>query len=251
MDYQSVSTLTAALQGQDAVISTLPVHTVSERPLIDAAIAAGVKRFLPSEFGCDSGNPKAAALPWFHVKLDGVNYLLEKAPGIQMTYTRVVTGGFLDWCLAAGLFADAKSRQVERIDGGDRPTSTTTLAGIGQAIVGVLKHPNETENKIVRVQSAVVTQNKIMRIMDKVAPGPQWDIQEADSAELEKIGRAELQKEDGNKLLGGYNLIKRALWGDGYGGEFPQDELDNELLGVHSMSEQELEDLVSDIVKKA
>ncbi len=50
-----VTSLTQALKGQDAVISMLPITALDQQgPLIEAAIAAGVKRFIPSEYGSDS-----------------------------------------------------------------------------------------------------------------------------------------------------------------------------------------------------
>lgn len=46
VDYSSQESLTSAFKGQDAVISLLPDHGAQDG-LIDAAIAAGVKRFIP------------------------------------------------------------------------------------------------------------------------------------------------------------------------------------------------------------
>ena len=59
VDYASMESLTDALRGQDAVVSTLASVSLSAQFLmIDAAIAAGVKRFIPSEFGSNTYNAK-------------------------------------------------------------------------------------------------------------------------------------------------------------------------------------------------
>lgn len=51
----SINSLTKVFGGQDAVISMLPMTALAEQAIvIDAAIAAGVKRFIPSEYGSDS-----------------------------------------------------------------------------------------------------------------------------------------------------------------------------------------------------
>ena len=51
----SLGSLTKVFRGQDAVISMLPMIALSNQDIvIDAAIAAGVKRFIPSEYGSDS-----------------------------------------------------------------------------------------------------------------------------------------------------------------------------------------------------
>ena len=47
VDYSSQTSLIDALRGQDVFISAVPKHD-SQPALIDAAIAAGVKRFIPS-----------------------------------------------------------------------------------------------------------------------------------------------------------------------------------------------------------
>lgn len=53
-DY-TVDSLTKALKGQDAVVSMLPIIALSEQQNVaEAAIRAGVKRFIPSEYGSDS-----------------------------------------------------------------------------------------------------------------------------------------------------------------------------------------------------
>ena len=58
--------------------------------IIDAAIAAGVKRFIPSEFGSDSKNEKSKVLPIFGPKVAVRKYLDEKiAANPDFTYTIV------------------------------------------------------------------------------------------------------------------------------------------------------------------
>lgn len=50
-----LESLTKILQGRDAVVSFLPIVSLaSQAVVIEAAIAAGVKRFIPSEYGSDS-----------------------------------------------------------------------------------------------------------------------------------------------------------------------------------------------------
>jgi putative NADH-flavin reductase len=54
VDYTSKENLTAALEGQHALISTLATEVISSQDiLIKAAIAARVYRIIPSEFGSD------------------------------------------------------------------------------------------------------------------------------------------------------------------------------------------------------
>ena len=80
VDYSDVKGLTDVLKGIDIVVSTVGRPGIdSQIPLIDAAVAAGVKRFIPSEFGADSEQPKNKLLPHFAGKRHIVDHLKQTA----------------------------------------------------------------------------------------------------------------------------------------------------------------------------
>ncbi|KAL9084902.1 MAG: hypothetical protein Q9165_007855 [Trypethelium subeluteriae] len=241
VDYTSVASLTAALRGQDAVVSTLSPAAVDQIPLIDAAIAAGVKRILPSEFGCDTLNPHAATLPIFAGKVKVHDYVAEKAKEGKITYTLMMTGPFLDWCMGTTLIVDLKGGVTPVFEGGNQEASMTTLPDIGRAVAGVLKHPKETENRSVFTQSASLTQNRVLAIASKVT-GKKYETKPANSAELEKDARERVAKGDMSAM---FDFLKRAIWGEGFGGNVPRSKLDNDLVGVKELTEKQLEDVIA------
>ncbi|KAM5383166.1 hypothetical protein ACJA88_003699 [Fusarium oxysporum] len=135
VDYESLDSLTSALQGQDAVVSTLGSLAIpSQSLLIDAAVAAGVKRFLPSEFGSNLVIPSVRKLPVFKTKVDIEDKLTALANEGKISYTFVYNSAFLDWGLNHGLFLDFKKAEATLWDGGNTEFSTTTLASVGQAV---------------------------------------------------------------------------------------------------------------------
>lgn len=90
--------LLKALEGQDAVVSTIATAQLSrQREIIDAAIKVGVKRFIPSEFGSDTLNEKAMSLlpQYFKGKKDTVDYLKTKEKE-GLTWSAFVTGPFFE-----------------------------------------------------------------------------------------------------------------------------------------------------------
>ena len=100
VDFDSVDSLTAALKDQDAVVSTVGMlQILPQRTIIDAAIAAGVKRFIPSEFGSNVSNPRNRAYPVYAHKVQIQEYLSEKAKTSGITYTYIYNNAFLDWGL--------------------------------------------------------------------------------------------------------------------------------------------------------
>jgi len=99
VDYESFDNLKAAFDGQDAVVSVVGTFGIaSQKVAIDAAVAAGVKRFIPSEFGVNTrklGNEPIGKI--LAGKIAIVDYLQEKAsenPGF--TWTGLSTGLFFD-----------------------------------------------------------------------------------------------------------------------------------------------------------
>lgn len=210
--------------------------------LIKASIAAGVKRFIPSEFSSNIGNPKSATLPVYQSKI-AVHELLKRLasenPGF--TYTLIRNGPFLDWCLMKGFFVDFKGTTTPFYDGGDRRFSTTTLDTIGRAVVGVLQHLEETRNRAVLVHDLVTTQREILAIAEKLAPGRKWTPVDVSTADMEAVARGKYAK--GVVDLGAsMGFLMRAVFGDGYGGEF--EEVDNEMLGIPLKTDKELEEMI-------
>ena len=172
VDFGSADAVKTALTGQDAVVSALSTGGEgSQKALVDGAVAAGVKRFLPSDFGSNLDNPNAQKLPVYGPKIEGQRYLEERAKGTGLTWTRVYNNAFLDWGLRADFLLRTSDHKPVIFDSGDIPFSTTTLGSVADGVIGVLTHPDETANRSVRIQNAVVTQNKLLELARRAAPG--------------------------------------------------------------------------------
>lgn len=96
-DYTSVEELTVAFNGADAVISAVNTMLVDQTPFIDAAVAAKVRRFIPSEFGADLSHPRTAGLPVFTAKARAREKLQVLADQGVIEWAAVANGMFLDW----------------------------------------------------------------------------------------------------------------------------------------------------------
>ncbi|KAI9042675.1 aromatic alcohol reductase [Aspergillus affinis] len=249
VDFNSVQSLIPALQGADVVISCLATLAIgSQNPLIDASVDAGVKRFIPAEFGMDSRNPLSVQLPVCEPKAATQKYLLEKSvshPGF--TFTGIANGLFLDWCLTEGIILDLAHHTATLYNGGDVPFSATTLADVAKGVVGVIEHQAETSNRIVYIHSAVVTQNRLIQYaQDK--DGKAWQAAVKHTNEVKQESLAELAKgahANIDAAMLGFCIV--ASWGPEYGCDFSA-HLDNELLGVKQSSEAELRALVENLL---
>ncbi|KAL6803181.1 hypothetical protein GGI42DRAFT_21788 [Trichoderma sp. SZMC 28013] len=242
-DFESVDSLTQALAGQDAVVSTVGTEGLAEeqKKLVDAAVAAGVQRFVPSEYGCDLANDLAAKLPVFAPKIGVARYLEEKAKTTPLTYTFAYSGPFFDWGLEHNfIFKSAGSKPI-LYDGGDTVFSTSTLDAVAQAIIGILNKPEETKNRAVRFQSVAISQNGILKVAKEVAPERDWQPEVVKIDDVTRAADERLAK----GILGPETFVPyliRAVNDPRYGSQFTT--LDNELLGVKQLTEKEVKEIV-------
>ncbi|EQB48357.1 hypothetical protein CGLO_12418 [Colletotrichum gloeosporioides Cg-14] len=231
----SKASLANVFKGQDAVVSTLssisPAGALaSQNFLIDAAIAAGVKVFIPSEYGVDTSDLSAPEIiPFLIDKVETLNYL--KKSQDRISWTAIVSGAMFDWGLAIPGFGgwNVAARTVTIYDGGDIPFDATNLDQVGRAISKSLKNPELTQNQYVYVNSFTITQNQVLRALEK-ATGDKFDVSHGSVEELWQTGAAQVR--DGQPL-GALGLIAGAIYGKGGLAQYSaKNGLWNEKLGL-------------------
>ena len=103
-DY-TLESLTNVFKGQDAVVSTIATEDVAvQKVIVDAAVAAGVKRILPTQFGGDTSRDDLAEVaPFLQPKKDVVDYI-KSLDSSTLSWTALCTSGWYDWvCLETRL----------------------------------------------------------------------------------------------------------------------------------------------------
>ncbi|KAJ9614599.1 hypothetical protein H2200_002736 [Cladophialophora chaetospira] len=244
VDFTSVESLTAALKGVDAVVSTVAGTAIdSQNVLIDAAAIAGVKRFIPSEYGSVTTNPEVEKFPVYAPSFKIKHYLQEKVNAGQLTWTVLACGAFLEFVFMGGLL-DFAGRKAELLDEGDNRFSSTSLPNVGKAIAGILKNPDVTQNRVVRVSEVILTQNQLLKIAQRLKPEGKWEISKLPASALLEEGLDALSAGDFSFPVIMKIIKGTALAGDKYGAAY--DENDNELLGVKELTEEYLKKLVSE-----
>jgi hypothetical protein len=164
-----------------------------------------------------------------------------------MTYTHVINSLFLDWGLRNNFILDLSQHKPTIFGSGDEAFSTTTMATAAKAVVGVLEHYDETKNRAIYVQDAVVTQNKLLAIAKKYSPGKVWEPVHIDLAEMK--ADSDVKVDEGTyDICTLYSYLFVALFQEGYGGRF--ERTDNELFGIQEMTEEEIEEVVKAYLPK-
>ncbi|KAI0179089.1 NAD(P)-binding protein [Hypoxylon sp. FL1284] len=215
VDYQSVESLTAALEGQDAVVSTIATVAVADQTrLIDAALAAKVKRFIPSEFGVNTRIVEGTNIGrLLQGKVKSVDYLIEKAKeNPWFTWTGVSSGLFFDWGLRYGSVGfDKKTKTATIYDSGNEPFQASNLPFLGRAVAAILSQPDKTANMYISVASFNPTQNQILEVVE-AKTGEKWTVEHATGAEHEKIGLEKLSKGDYGAFS---HFLRSRIYADG------------------------------------
>ncbi|KGO77050.1 hypothetical protein PITC_005750 [Penicillium italicum] len=240
VDYSSIDSLVAALQGQDAVVSTVGSSGISaQKTVIDASIQTGVRRFIPSDFGALTSRPGAESLPLNALWIDIQKYLKEKALSGQIEYTLFAVGPFLEFVMSMPFLTDLQTQTAPLYDNGVHPFSSTSVSSVAKAVAGALKNAAETRNRLVSVHDIVLTQNKVLRLAKKYSgPDVEWVENPVDAAaELETILKN--TKQSDLDVFNTLALLKAALLGGKFEAEFKN--LDNDLVGVRPLSDDEFE----------
>lgn len=250
VDYTSEPSLTTALQGHHALISTLATESISSQDkLISAAIAARVSRIIPSEFGSDTTLEANRVLPVYFPKLAIAKQLEEavKASSGAVTYTLVLNNIFTDWAIDHGFILDAKNKKITLYDGGDTPYSTTPLHAVAKAVVGVLRHPDETANRAVRVHGTVLTQKRVLELGKKALGEEGWTVEESRTVDEKKAAWENFERDPAEVWGWAVGFLKAAIFSSEHKPAF--ESVDNELLGVPSVGDEEVVEYIRKAAK--
>jgi putative NADH-flavin reductase/uncharacterized protein with HEPN domain len=203
----AVDAITPALSGHDAVIVTIQgSQTDIQRRLAQACIKAGVKRFIPADFGSvDASSPRAQALvPLYKHKDSFRKQLVEMARENQsFSFTNLVCGHFFDWSLDF-MHIWLRDRRMDIITDGTTKASASTLSRIGEATARILENLEPTKNKMIYVQSFCVSQNELLHSFEK-ATGSKWEVTRHEPEEFEKEVK---QKAD----AGDRDAVEELVW---------------------------------------
>lgn len=242
-DYESVDNLGEVLIGFDAVVSAVAGHLSDlQLRLLDAAIIAGVKRFIPSEFGSDTRLPKMKGSPLAAAKIKVDAAIQEKVSKGLIEYTSILGGPWIDWMMGSDYCMSIPKRHFTIHDDGNLEFALTTRKAFGDAVVGALKNSEHTRNKVLAIEVIRLTQNRIIELTKEALPGQ--------AIELVHVNTQERYEKGIKKLLSGQfdpSVIADIVCGFVFDPEmnvFPDVEEGNCLLGVQRLTEAEFKEIL-------
>lgn len=213
--------------------------------LIDASIAAGVYRYIPPEFGSDPLNENVQALPFFQRKATVTRHLFEKVKDTNLTWTAIANGPFFDPPLKDGtLGIDVRKKKATIYGNGNCVSPWTTLPAIGKATAQVLLKPGDTENKVVYISNANLSQNDILKLAMEELGENDWEIRSEDIHESYEEANNKLQQgEIDSGVI--FTLLKYSMTSQVY--TYVWESNDNNLLGVEQFTDDKVKALIGEI----
>ncbi|KAH0494668.1 hypothetical protein TgHK011_008259 [Trichoderma gracile] len=237
VDITSKEAIEDALQGHDALVSTISTSAIDgQKLIIDAAVSARIRQFIPSEFGVDTRRTEEKALGWIlKSKVNLTEYLDEiTRQNDWFTWTGLAVGLFFDWGIKTQvvLGINAKDKTATIIDSGDKPYAATNVSFIGETLAAILKKPEETANKYLSVFSFATTQNEVLKIFEEES-GSKFQITHVKGGDLIKAANESVAKGDYPNSLIPY--VQYTFLADESGVPVDIGQNDADLLGVKDM----------------
>ncbi|PSN72947.1 isoflavone reductase family protein [Corynespora cassiicola Philippines] len=179
VDYRDHPNLVHHLQGQDAIIvftSLLPGTGLDTKQiaLINAAIDAGVKYFIPSEWALDTAGIMGSASDRFGPTLPTNmvlapkrathNYLLCRAAEHKIHFAAVYPGLEVKF-----LNLDFKNHTAILPDEGINPFPASTMVSVSKAVMSLFDDPSKISNRFYHIADGVLTQKEVVRIAEEVS----------------------------------------------------------------------------------
>ncbi|KPM45165.1 hypothetical protein AK830_g1410 [Neonectria ditissima] len=232
--------LVAAFEGQDAIVNCMTSLAVGEqRRFIDAAVAAKVKRYVPSEYGLNNNNADAQALSSvFRVKGEVQDYLRSKE-SLGLEWTSIACGMWLKWSAQHNFLGmHIKEREFVFWDDGEGWFSVSTEENTALGLVNALLNKwRETKNRIVYLSDFAMTQNLLLEAIERIG-GERFATKMINSVEYVKEKQAAVAAGDPYAM---YDLIETGFVTGKYSSHLEKEgEIMNGLLGLPSNSTDEV-----------
>jgi hypothetical protein len=146
--------------------------------LIDAMVAAGVKRFIPHEFGQDTLNEGIQErIPKYAARANVLEHLENNvSKSSDFDWKGIATGYTLDSGIMSGdLGFDMKWHSATVPGAGTEPFAASSLERVGQVVRSVIQRWDQIDSHYIYAAGAVTTANEVIRYAEQVTR-QQWTV---------------------------------------------------------------------------
>ncbi|KAH8646723.1 NmrA-like protein [Xylariales sp. PMI_506] len=160
VDVADTPALVRELTGAICVVSSLQgladVILKAQGQLLDAAVAAKVPRFIPSDFSLDFTKTKPGSNRNLDLRRE-FHPVLERS---GIAWTSILNGAFMDLLVSEMSLVDRKKRKVVYVGNANQKLDFTTMADTAAYTAAVAADPNPTP-KFLRIAGDVLSANEL------------------------------------------------------------------------------------------
>ncbi|KAK7042550.1 NmrA domain-containing protein [Favolaschia claudopus] len=208
VDYDNADAIAKVLKEHnvDVVVSTLTtMAAAAQKTVVDASKLAGIKLFVPSEFGLPTEG-------YTEGPLGDKAHIAKYLTSVGIPSTRIFTGSFVQlipWLLGG-------NGKAQIIGKGDTPFSTTSIPDIAGFVAHILTTlpPSELENRIFRLEGERVTMNGLAA---QFKATPEYVDKLTDRGEHEGFLNFLVSAIEDGKASTGWNGVKEGTGADAAG----------------------------------
>ncbi|KAI0416487.1 putative oxidoreductase CipA [Xylaria grammica] len=253
ISYDDPTSLTKALEGQDALIITLSTRAPrgTQEKLIEAAAAANVPFVLPNEWGVETAHAALGADILMGPHAAAAKKRVEELG--KSSWIAVTTGFWYSHSLAGPecYGFDLKNKTVTFFDEGTVKINNITWERTGEAVTKLLSLPIESEdgglalsdykNKHVYVSSWLLSQKDVFKQVLRVSGTKEsdWTIQYEPA--VERYEEAKKRLFSGDHEAFARLLYTRTFYNNGDGDFESRHGLDNDKLGLAKETQESLD----------
>ncbi|KAJ2132128.1 hypothetical protein GGH19_000431 [Coemansia sp. RSA 1807] len=156
----------AAFSDIHTVVSAVGLSGVtSQIAMIDGALAAGVRWFIPSEYGVAHYTSTWMPFPSpLAPKTDVDRYLRDHAMPRGLAHTVIYTGMALDYLDPASIGLKLASRSATLVGRGGTPVSFTPAHNVVQLVCDIVQRPHEMMNRTIRFASSTAKMRELIKV---------------------------------------------------------------------------------------
>ena len=166
VDFDDAAALRYACEGTSCVVSTLnglePVIVGKQGRLFDAAVAAGVPRFIPSEYSLDFTKTR----PGDNRNMDARRAFMARIAGAPIIVTSVLNGAFADLLTGDAPIILHKPRKILYWGSADQLFDFTTKDDVAHYVADVALDP--APPRILRIAGSSVSPRELAELMTDI-----------------------------------------------------------------------------------
>ncbi|KAI9502165.1 hypothetical protein GGI25_003379 [Coemansia spiralis] len=175
-----------AFADSDIVVSAVGVLGVPDQiAMIDGALLAGVKWFIPSEYGVvhypSKWMPFAGPLA---AKGPVQDYLIKAAESKGLAYTVIYTGLALDYLDPRSIGLKLTKRTATLVGRGGSPVTFTSINDVVRLLVAIVQRPQDMQNRTIRYAGSTAKMRDLLKVVTGSNCGENLKIVSIDEAKI-------------------------------------------------------------------